>query len=159
MIEKTGDMFENPDIGWLIATGNACVKSNMDLVMGAGAAKQLQLLYREAPKVFGDMIANACTPFDSDDNIYLGRRYRRYGMMWYEEKQCGLFQTKYHWRMPSPISLVEYSTECLREVAEDNPDIIFNLNYPAIGHGGLGIKEVTPIIAALPDNVHVWRFK
>ena len=157
MIIKTGDMFEL-STGWVLATGNSCVRFNTSIVMGAGAAKELQNRHPETPVIFGDMLARAKIPY-GEDNMYQGRRYPRYGLMLYPEKKCGLFQTKYHWRRPSPVSLVEYSINMLTELAVQNPDTIFNVNYPGVGHGGLGRAEVAPLIETMPDNVYVWKFR
>jgi len=68
----------------------------------------------------------------------------------------GLFQTKYDFRNPSPLSLIEKSAHNLSSYANQHPDWCFRLNFPGIGYGGLDAGSVLPVLECLPDNVLIF---
>ena len=130
-------------------TANAFIKSNGELVMGRGfalsCAKKYPTLPAEAGRrisggIFG-LIVDALVSTAPDRRIALG-----------------LFQVKFNWWEDADLDLVEYSTRKLAQLADENPDKSYALNYPAIGNGKLAKELIEPIIETLPDNVDVWQF-
>ena len=124
-------------------TSNSVVKSNGELVMGAGAALALKKAHPNVPKLIGKALNHKKTVCD------------------FIQIKEGLivfwFQTKNHYNEPSNIKLISKATERLKKVAEDNPNIVFHLNAPGIGLGGLKWEDVLPIIEILPDNVRIYK--
>lgn len=124
-------------------TANHTIKSNGELVMGAGAAKAVKNRYHHSPAAFGALVKG--TP-QAPVHVY--------------KEGNGLlasFQTKEHWSKPSTLELVTASTKRLYAFAELAPDWVFHMNYPAIGYGGLSFEEVNPILEILPDNVILYK--
>lgn len=122
-------------------TANSIVKSNGELVMGAGIAKSVRDSYKGIAKKFGSEI----------------KKYRGipYGIVWVDN--IGAFQTKIHYQDKSDLGVVELATAELLRLALANPTLTFHLNYPAINHGRLTIEEIQPIIDVLPDNVLIYK--
>lgn len=136
-----GDMWQKVD-GFttvLVTTNN--VLRNGELVMGAGAAKQMVERWKYAPVYFGRAIN--------------GRA--EYGVIIDDLLGYGIFQTKRHFNQPSDPALISKSARMLAEIAKDRPDETFYLNYPGIGLGGLSESSVRPLLRDLPDNVIIWR--
>ena len=125
-------------------TANSTIRNNGCLVMGAGCAKAVRDTYQGVDKLFGKKI-----------------EINQYGVEFvkWKEQYIGAFQTKYHWQKSSPLSLVEYSCQKLRSIANKRPQHIFHLPFPAISHGGRGVDEVMPLVQVLPDNVIVYLDK
>lgn len=122
-----------------LCTANAEITGN-GLVMGAGNALAMKNAYPTTPRVFASLI-----------------NYRReYGIVCDEINGhwVGAFQTKYHWKGNSPLSLIATSTECLMEIAHEFNEI--HLPFPGINHGKADKYEVLDIIYQLPDNVCVY---
>lgn len=140
---QIGNMWqEKADI--YLATTNSVINSNGELVMGAGVAKQMKLRYPESPRLFAESMMN-------------NPGYQKYGVIIIKHLGIGAFQTKYDWmNSPSPIGLIEYSTNKLIEYCKNNPKTTIFLPYPGIGHGGLTKDLVKPIIERLPDAVTIW---
>ncbi|QFR59881.1 hypothetical protein VOWphi5012_098 [Vibrio phage phi50-12] len=124
-------------------TGNSTIKSNGELVMGAGNAKAMKDCVPAIPKLMGKEIEHLSeyglkTLVDSDVMV-------------------GAFQTKKHWKDNSTIELVELSVLCLRVKAEANPEYTFHLPMPAVGFGGLTVNQVKPLTNTLPSNVFIYH--
>jgi hypothetical protein len=56
MLEQRGDIFSQADADAICFTSNGIVKSNGELVMGAGIAKQFRERWPELPKFFGNWV-------------------------------------------------------------------------------------------------------
>lgn len=126
----------------ILFTANNTLDKNGHLVMGAGAALEAKELFPDAPARFGHLL-NGGTP--------------NYGVaiLGYADFHLGAFQTKIHWRDPSPLSLIEYSVNKLIHCADRFRRIA--LNFPGTGCGLVSESVVMPIIQKLPDNVFIYQ--
>ena len=138
---KTGEMFHAS--GYIIATTNSFLTSEVKLVMGRGAAWVLKMKVPGIDRVFGKMVSETCG--------HLGR----YGLLFYQ--RYGALQVKYRFDEKARLELIEFSLRKLAEIAKESPNSKFNINYPGIGNGGLRKPEVSPLLNILPDNVFVWE--
>lgn len=146
MIEKTGNMLDHRnEADHLLVTTNSIIKDNGCLVMGAGAALAVKLKAKGIDKAFGSYVKS-----HGGSGGLIGCVPRVFYMF-------GMFQTKYHYGDNSPLELIIFSTQMLKEYAERNPKEIFYLNFPGINHGHLKVEDVYPIIRILPDNVYIWK--
>lgn len=135
-----GDMWD-VDGDYHIVTANNVVGERGDLVMGAGAAKQMLIKHPGIDTEFGTRI-NTIMKNDFYGVLIVGN--------------TGVFQSKYHWRDPSDIDLIEKSATILRTVANTLLDKRFVMNFPGIGLGKLNRGEVEGVIESiLPSNVIV----
>jgi hypothetical protein len=159
---RQGDMFtefdkqEGPKL--LLATTNAVISKDGRLVMGGGAALELREKCPGIDREFAQIlvavmsVSNAPAEFKVPD-------HQRYGVILsHSHPEYGAFQTKYHHRDPSDLSLIRYSCELLAAGALSRPKTTIFLNYHGIGLGGLIVEEVAPLLETLPDNVWVWRY-
>lgn len=146
MIRRKGDMLTEvgaPNTIVFITTNNI-VKSNGALVMGAGIAKRVRDNYPGSDLVFGHWIkVSGNSP---------------YGLLYREEADIGIFQTKDHYKDDADIGIIELSVTHLTILANEHSHATFHLNYPGIGKGNLSKDVVAPLLEPLPDNVHVWTF-
>lgn len=135
-----------------LITTNARVNSQGNLVMGRGIALEATQRYPAIAKAWGSRL------------IKMGRP-REYNLLlpdgWTEmrlQRGFGAFQVKYSWELPADLGLIERSTLKLAALATAHPNAQIHLNYPGIGNGRRTVDEVSPILAALPNNVTVWRY-
>lgn len=144
-----GDMIHSydPERSWLLFTANSYVNNDGALVMGAGMAKQVAYQYPYLRSYFGSLIMSK--------DVHLGT----YHILSHSKLKIAAFQVKRDWRLPAILTLIEESAAMLNGWARGIPSQVFNLNYPGIGNGKLSVEQVEPILASLPDNVHVWRLK
>ena len=144
-----GDMWQIFNItDFFIFTGNSVITRYGRLVMGAGIALEVKEKIKGIDSVLGKKIA----------------KNREYNFIYVSPKETsiyntniGVFQVKYHFKYKAELNLVKRATKKLSEVALAFPDKRFDMNFPAIGYGGLKINEIMPIIKLLPNNVHIWR--
>jgi len=153
MIERCGNMFTdyNTNDHYLITT-NSVVTTQGKLVMGAGNALEAKNRFDKIDGVFGDCINRLFGDWPRDS-------YPHYGCIPDVYKNIGMFQTKYHWRDPSPIDLIRISVDMFSNYVHRHPMEIFHLPFPGINNGGLRPGQVYPIIMRLPNNVVVWRLQ
>lgn len=134
---------------YVFFTSNSTPTSNNRLVMGKGIAQQFKNLLPNLPEVLGKKLYEAnlfCKLFGiMDSGLKVGR-----SNIW-------AFQTKTLFRFDSTPTILELSISMLKEIAENCPELRFDLNYPAIGLGGMNINTVLPMISVLPDNVNIWQ--
>jgi len=83
--------------------------------------------------------------------------FSEYGILYDEESKIGAFQTKFHYRTPSPIALVEFSAIMLVGFAKVIKPV--NVNFPGIGLGGLQREEVFNLLKEIwwSDDIIVWE--
>lgn len=142
-----GDMWQELGKADLIlVTTNSTLKSNGELVMGAGAAMQAAQRFPELPRVFGRRIRQDF--FGQDYGIMCGLCTKT------DHTWIGAFQTKRHWRDPASLDLIRYSAERLAAAAGKFSRIA--LNFPGIGHGQLQVADVLPILEELPENIVIY---
>lgn len=124
-------------------TANNTVKKNGELVMGAGNALAAKNLQPNVAEMFGDKVKKS-----PDQRIH---------SMWMGEGHLASFQTKEHWRNPSPIHVVKESILKLAQQAETHDDLTFHLPMPGVNRGKLNVADVLEWLQALPDNVIVYH--
>jgi len=145
MNHEQGDMwsvFDETD--FFLVTTNSYIRQDGALVMGRGIAKQLANRFPHMPYNF----ANQTT--------HLGT----YGLIIHlrDDTHLGAFQVKHHYSDAATLSLIQYSTNHLYNLANRLPSKRFDMNFPGIGNGRLPYDEVLPIIETLPNNVHIWTY-
>lgn len=153
MILRKGNMLDsNPDI--LLFTGNATIKKDGCLVMGAGAALQVLNRYPGIDAELGGMISNfyKCNPQDLP-----------YGLMIHylpgDGPYVGVFQVKWLYSNAASLPLIKSSTGMLDRIVRGRwKSITVAMNFPGIGLGRLDRSVVLPVIEVLPDNVEVWEY-
>lgn len=129
----------------------AAQQRQTQLIMGAGAAKAVL----ERHPGIDALLASAI------EALKLGRD-QPYGFVAARSANgqlVGSFQSKQHWRDPSTVELIAFSTKVLNAYLEQHPDISVAIAYPGIGLGGLKERDVQPILATLPDRVTVCKLR
>ena len=144
MLESTGDIFNQPDADAICFTSNGIVKSNGELVMGAGIAWEfrdrwpiLAKFYGSYVKRFGNHVACIQVPVD--------RAMKRHVTI------CS-FPTKDNWRDKSKLPLIEQSARELTKITTEHKWRRVYLTRPGCGWGGLTWEDVQPRIASLLDD-------
>ena len=147
---KRGDMFAESKADLILFTANGVVKRDGSLVMGAGAAKQAARLYPELPALLGRALRQRFRP--GPGGVY------RYHLAYSSKLGAGAFQTKLHYRDPSPLELVRASAEVLAEDARRNPGRRYAVNLPGTGLGGLEAGVVLEVLEELWRDlpIEVW---
>lgn len=152
MILCTGDIWDELGKADLILVpGNSTLKTNGELVMGAGAAMELAQRFPDAPRVFGKG--------NQSPNCY----QCNYGVVFNDlvndgvEYRVGLFQSKIHWRDRGNLNIIARSAGQLLNFANVQRDWRIAMCFPGIGLGGLNRADVLPILEKLPDNVFVYE--
>jgi len=123
-------------------TSNGIVKSNGELVMGAGVARAfrdrfpgLSLLAGRAVRMHG----NVCQVVFTDRKLDL-------------VPVIVAFPTKNHWKDPSPLKLIVQSAEQLMQMVEHNHWREVALPRPGCANGGLDWNEVKPTLEPIFDD-------
>lgn len=143
---QQGNMYLAPDIDEYCVTTNAIVNNKGHLVMGKGVALEASKKRPVLPYAWGTYLR---------EHNLVGKGYPLLRCL-----DHIAFQTKLHWRDPSPLELVVTSIKNLAEYAHKNPDKHIALPYPGINNGGLSPKVVHPhLLEHLPDNVTVFYLK
>jgi hypothetical protein len=143
---RVGNMTEHlEEADVVLFTANSLIKKDGTLVMGAGFAKTIRDLFPGIALELGTALKKRK---DKD----------AYGILMSSGK-IGAFQTKGHPSIPSSMYYIHPSITALKELALNNPEKTYYLNYPGIGMGGLSIGQVYPVIEMLPDNVTIWVLK
>lgn len=132
----------------LMFTGNPIIKRNGELVMGAGAAKQVRDTYNGIAGMFGFIRSTI-----SSNNV----AFIDYLISKDSSVTIGWFKVKDHWRQNAKLNIIERSVRELSKIAVENTDWTFHLNAPGIGNGQLTWEEVEPLVKQLPDNVIIYK--
>lgn len=141
------DNYEKPD-NWVVITLNSTINKNGNLVMGAGLAKEAKIRFPGIDSIWGGYLRCLGDRLES----------KRFLLIEQENKKLIGIQTKYHWKDPSPLELVESSTIQLGRWARYMSDCTINCSKFGCGLGGLDWEtQVRPICEAyLPDNCLVY---
>lgn len=141
MIEITGNIFEQEDADVICFTSNGVVKSNGELVMGAGIAKAFKERWPELPKKFGQYV-----------QMYGNYPYAIMGI--WPKKWIANFPTKHHWKGISDINLIVDSAKRMVLMADADPGMKkIYLTRPGCGLGGLHWEAVVkPAIEKILDD-------
>lgn len=129
-------------LDYICVTTNAIIKSNGNLVMGAGIAKQASFKEDQLKVIWGKQLQEK------------GLVNKIYGLLAFNKYIA--FQTKLDWKNPSTLEIIRYSTNKLKMLAEKYPDKTFGLPYPGVNNGGLSKQIVRPLLLDLPENVTVY---
>ncbi len=136
---------------WLVTTNGMLVNNERSLIMGGGAAYDAAVRFSNAPTDAARIIKSVGKKLEDETWFY--------GLVIVyppsENGGLGLFQTKFDPSYDSSLPLIKKATHMLTAMATENPDVLYRLNYPGIGLGGLSKEKVAPILAELPDNVTV----
>ena len=135
--------FKNAPKTFICITTNGLVRKDGALVMGRGVAKQAKDLFPHIDYEIGTVVTL------HGNHVYdLSEFYAHL---------AGLitFPVKHNWWEKADKSLIQESTDALRELALRNPEYTYVLPRPGCGNGGLRWEQVKPIVEALPDNVLV----
>jgi hypothetical protein len=130
-----------------IFTGNSYVNRRSELVMGRGMAKQVAVRFQQLPAYFGEQITH--------HSQHLGEYY----LITHHPTRITAFQVKRHFKDAADLELIRKSAIMLSAWAKGNPSWVYNLNFPGIGLGRLEVDQVEPLLARLPDNVFIWRYR
>ena len=137
------DIWEDFEIlDYVCITTNSYINSDGNLCMGAGIALQAKKHNPDLPKVWGKIIR--------DKKL----RSKEYNLLSHDKYIA--FQTKFNYKDPSPVDLIERSTNKLMRLALKYPDKTFGLAYPGINNGQLTKDIVAPLLEQLPLNVTVY---
>jgi O-acetyl-ADP-ribose deacetylase (regulator of RNase III) len=140
MIEQKGDVLNPPsDANAICFTNNGVISTNNELVMGGGIALQFKRRWPELPKKFGQQImrrGNIPHAIVTNDGVTVVN-----------------YPTKYHWRNPSSLSLIEQSAKDLVELANKEGWTHVYLPRPGVGLGQLDWdSQVRPAIEPILDD-------
>lgn len=120
------------------------------LVMGGGAALEAVQRYPGVRELAALRILDY---YPSGQEIY------SYGFLYLGEmtpgEHLGIFQVKYHYRMPADLMRIHSSAVGLKQFIDTRWPHAVRLNFPGIGLGRLKREDVLPVIDFLPDNVTV----
>jgi hypothetical protein len=112
--------------------------------MGRGAAKQVRDTYPGIDLAFGVLMHERKDPSLLFVEI--------------EDKQIiGWFKVKDHWVKNAEPALISQSVYALTAQAITSPNLIFHMNFPGVGNGGLYEDDVIHLLTKLPDNVIIYR--
>jgi hypothetical protein len=145
---ERGDMWEVfGKTGMFLLTTNPIRRKDGAIVMGRGIAKQAKDRFPQLPYDFGK--AHEDFPYN------VGR------IGTYEGQDVGWFMVKEHWREPALPDKIKASVQELNDRIRSGSYALWriDLNFPGIGNGKLSREDVLPLLAPLPDNVHVWEYE
>lgn len=113
----------------VVITTNTVVKKNGLAVMGAGVALQAAKRFPNLP-------------------LEQARVIKEHGarVAWYPNYNIYTFPTKYDWRNPSDLTLIQLSAISLREAVKNHGHMRVYMPPPGCGHGGLTWDVVQPIL-------------
>lgn len=147
-IFEVGDMWSayNHHESVFVFTANSTLKSNGELVMGAGIARAVRDRLPGIARAFGVLVGSQRFP---DEYGFL--------ILDYKGKRIGALQVKTRFDEKASLALIRSSIEKLARWAGENLDTEINMNFPGIGCGGLAEDLVRPILLDLPKNVRIWK--
>ena len=122
---------------WLVCTTNKVLTKNNRLVMGAGIARWFRDTFPGIDKEFGALLAGY------HNGVMLATR---------SPHTIVAFPTKYHWKQPSDMKLIENSLqELVAFVGFSQPKTIL-MTRPGCGMGKLQWKNVKPLCEKYLDD-------
>jgi len=148
----TGEMFHRLGaVDLFCVTTNSTVTSKNELVMGAGAARQLVEAFPGIKAIAYQHLAK-----DGRDRVY--RALHEYNLCIFEIESylIGLFQTKSRYDRYAVYSIIQNSIDRLAAWCEENPGKTVALNYPGVGKGKIVADKIHPFVMKLPKQVEVW---
>jgi hypothetical protein len=151
-----GDLWDAYGVADLVLfAANSQLDKNDCLVMGAGSALEAKQRFPHLPAEIGEWLIE-----EGED----GREF----YLWVPGEQprqrprgtvVGAIQTKRFWRDPSDLALIDMSICYLWRFLDDRPE--WRVAMPLLGcgpkTGQLRRENVLPLLACLPDSVHVYE--
>lgn len=146
----------------LVITTNNVVKSNGELVMGAGIAKLAKEKWPDLPQYWG-----ACLRYKQKESPYIDTYHcdGEYHNLMYIPDECFdnvnikvtgyivlALQTKRHWKDKSDINLIIRSCIKLKEFADRVKLNKVYMTRPGCGNGGLNWNKVKEAISFLDER-------
>lgn len=148
MLLKQGNIFlDDSVLDYICITTNSVLNTKGELVMGKGIALAAKKAVPSLPRLFADSIKLK----NKSKSDHIQKDYYLVNVGKYIA-----FQTKRHWREPSPIELVVGSIQRLERLALKYPNFTFGLPFPGVHNGGLTKEQVLPYLHHLPNNVTVY---
>jgi hypothetical protein len=164
MIEITGDFWDvaewqkyfNQSTG-LVCTTNNTLTNDGKLVMGAGIAKDFKTLFPGLDERWGKILRNILNRYEYPNKaanhinpvlIDLGAPKGNIMPIW----RLFAFPTKYHWKNPSDLRLIEHSAQQLTNLVDIMGLKHVLMTRPGCGNGGLSWDVVKPKIDYLDDR-------
>ena len=142
---EKGNMFDVwGSTSLFLFTSNPIVNRQGLAVMGRGIAKQVADRYPSVRQQFGRLLSSATMPSVGVIGMY-------------DNQLVGWFRVKDHWAEPARLSIINTSANLLKIIAEGYERV--DMNFPGIGNGQLNREEVLPLLADIPDNVHIWEYE
>jgi O-acetyl-ADP-ribose deacetylase (regulator of RNase III) len=118
---------------WRAIPTNGMIKSNGELVMGAGVALQAKVRYPKLAKVIGEFVSQC-------GNI----------VGWIQEYRIVSFPTKNNWAEKSSLELIDQSA---RQMMDKLPDMdIVAMPRVGCGYGQLDWNDVLPVLMRYCDD-------
>lgn len=132
-----------------------------ELVMGAGIALAFKKKFPDLPRIWGDRIIELEKRYGhkplmivTNPGILFKTEKRTNKSDWFAGKhpQLVYFKTKYHWKDPSPIELIEKSMAELCDNIEDRGWLKVLLPMPGVGLGGIPFDDVYSVLKPYLDD-------
>lgn len=145
MIEEVGDLFtysvnygdSDKYVARVIPT-NGMVSTTGKAIMGRGVALQAATKYKTLPTILGSLI--------------LSKGNRVHELPLEGGPIFVSFPTKYHWREPADLKLIERSAqELISLLNERNYDMVI-MPKPGTGNGNLNWSKVKPVLESVFKN-------
>lgn len=139
MIEIIGDFWDVfDDYDAIVCTTNLVQKSNGELVMGAGIAKEFARRFSWLPAEWGQTPGFQCSFFDSrvNGNLIFAIAY----------------PTKHHWKDPSDIHLILDSARNLKKLTDWFRWEKVLMPRPGCGCGGLEWEDIKDLLMPILDD-------
>ena len=144
MREVTGNLWTYP-ADFRVITTNGVVRRDGACVMGRGCAREAALRYPSLPKLLGARLRQKGNHVHFFSDLELNAREGLF-----------TFPVKHHWQEPADLDLIRRSAEEFgRQLLGSG---VYVLPRPGCGNGQRTWEEVRPLLAELPNNVHVITF-
>ena len=144
MIEVVGDLWTHP-ADFRVITTNGAFRADGLAVMGRGCALEAKKRYPKLARLLGERLRARGNHVEFFSDVELGDRLGLF-----------TFPVKHRWDQPADLLLIKRSTdEFARHLLSS---ATYVMPRPGCGNGQRTWAEVRPIVAILPDNVHVIDF-
>jgi len=144
MIEVVGDLWHYP-ADFRVITTNGAWRQDGRAVLGRGCALEATKRYPMLAQLLGKRLRDRGNHVHFFSDVEIGDRMGLF-----------TFPVKHSWEQPADLDLIRRSTE------EFGRQLLTSATYvlprPGCGNGQRSWDEVKPIVAVLPDNVHVIDF-
>lgn len=150
MREEQLDLWDTPADAKCITT-NGYIKTNGELVMGAGVAGQAQARYPRFPKIAGDFV----NTYGNIVGIFTAEHLLSEYKPWKQHEYFITFPVKHVWYEDADLTLIERSSHELMDALNEPGFKSWKkilLPRPGCGNGHLKWKDVKPVIEPILDD-------